>query len=75
MGESNIFNDFENVIIQDLIALFRRKGLERFQRFEIPEHEWSNEEWVFGEIEGEHVPAFNFEIETEMGDGEYFEFK
>lgn len=75
MGDSKIFNDYEQVIIQDLIALFRRKGLERFQRFEIPEHEWADEEWVFGEIEGEHVLAFNFEIGAEMGDGEYYEFK
>ncbi len=75
MGESNVFNAFEKVIIQDLIALFRRKGLERFQRFEIPEHEWSNKERVFGEVEDEHVPVFNFQIGIEIGDGEYYEFK
>lgn len=75
LDDSKSFNDYERVIIKDLIALFRHKGLERFQRFEIPDHEWSDDIWVFGEFEDETSLTFNFDVNIDLGDGEYYEFK
>jgi len=75
LGKSSTISDFEEVIVQDLIALFRRKDLERFQCFEIPQHELSDEMWSFGEVWTDTTAAFNFEIDIDLGSSDYYEFE
>ena len=66
-------NDFEQLIIKDLIELLEKKGFLRFSGFEIAADDISMRDyWEFKPPKT--VKKFSFELDKVVVEGKYYEF-